>query len=144
MPEVAQLAERIVKFLLWAAGGWRLMLCGPRKLCLAIKAQYTKAGARAFDVDFMAGVYGKPMVVELRPLAEMPQAYERALLMDNRTNGYRLGFDLGASDFKKEQEVLLPKGTKFKLTNVTREGNFDATNLKNNDPPIIVVHMEEI
>ena len=51
---------------------------------------------------------------------------------------------MGASDFKKEQEVLLPKGTKFKLTNVTREGNFDANNLKNNDPPIIVVHMEEI
>jgi predicted NBD/HSP70 family sugar kinase len=99
-PEVLQLAERIVKFLLWAAGGWRLMLCGPRKLCLAIKQQYTKGGARAFDVDFMAHVYGKPMVVELRPLAEMPQAYERALLMDNRTNGCRLGFDLGASDFK--------------------------------------------
>ena len=99
-PEVLQLAERIVKFLLWAAGGWRLMLCGPRKLCMSIKQQYTKGGARAFDVAFMANVYGKPMVVELRPLAEMPQAYERALLMDNRTNGCRLGFDLGASDFK--------------------------------------------
>jgi hypothetical protein len=51
---------------------------------------------------------------------------------------------MGASDFKKEQEVLLPKGAKFRLSNVTREGNFDAHNLKNNDPPIIVVHMEEI
>ncbi len=98
--EVLLLAERIVKFLLWAAGGWRLMLCGPRKLCMAIKQQYTKNGARAFDAEFMAGVYGEPMVVELRPLAEMPQAYERALLMDNRTNGNRLGFDLGASDLK--------------------------------------------
>ena len=29
LPEVAQLAERIVKFLLWASGGWRLMLAGP-------------------------------------------------------------------------------------------------------------------
>ena len=99
-PEVLQLAERIVKFLLWAAGGWRLMLCGPRKICLSIKHQYTKSGARAFDVNFMEGVYGRPMVVEMRPLAEMPQGYERALLMDNRTNGCRLGFDLGASDFK--------------------------------------------
>jgi predicted NBD/HSP70 family sugar kinase len=99
-PEVHLLAERIVKFLLWANGGWRLMLSGPRKLCVAIKHQYTAHGARAFDVNFMTGVYGKPLVVELRPLAEMPQAYERALLMDNRTNGCRLGFDLGASDFK--------------------------------------------
>jgi predicted NBD/HSP70 family sugar kinase len=100
LAEVLQLAERIVKFLLWSSGGWRLMLAGPRKLCLAIKQQYTAAGARAFDVAFMEGVYGRPMKVELRSLSEMPQAYERALLMDNRTNGCRLGFDLGASDFK--------------------------------------------
>jgi len=99
-PEVLQLAERIVKFLLWSSGGWRLMLSGPRKLCLAIKQQYSRNGARSFDVNFMASVYGRPLEVELRPLAEMPQAYERALLMDNRTNGCRLGFDLGASDFK--------------------------------------------
>jgi hypothetical protein len=98
--EVAQLAERVVKFMLWANGGWRLMLSGPRKLCLAIKQAYSKAGARAFDVTFMEGVYGKPLSVEIRPLAEMPQPYERELLMDNRTNGCRLGFDLGASDFK--------------------------------------------
>ena len=100
MPEVIQLAERIVKFLLWASGGWHLMLSGPRKLCLGIKRQYAATGARAFDVKFMEGVYGRPLEVELRTLAEMPQAYERALLMDNRTNGCRLGFDLGASDFK--------------------------------------------
>lgn len=76
------------------------MLSGPRKLCLAIKQQYAATGNRAFDVKFMEGVYGRPMQVELRTFAEMPQAYERALLMDNRTNGCRLGFDLGASDFK--------------------------------------------
>ncbi len=99
-PEVALLAERVVKFMLWAHGGWRLMLAGPRKLCLAIKQQYAKTGARAFDAAFMAGVYGKPMAVEIRPLNQMPQAYERELLMDNRSNGCRLGFDLGASDFK--------------------------------------------
>jgi predicted NBD/HSP70 family sugar kinase len=99
-PDVVQLAERIVKFLLWSSGGWRLMLAGPRKLCEALKAQYARGGARAFDVAFMEGVYGCPMVVELRKMAEMPQTYERALLMDNRTDGCRLGFDLGASDFK--------------------------------------------
>ena len=100
LPEVAQLAERVVKFLLWANGGWRLMLSGPRKLCLSIKHQYAKNGARAFDAQFMEDVYGKPMVVELRSLAEMPQPYERELLMDSRASGCRLGFDLGASDFK--------------------------------------------
>lgn len=100
LPEVAQLAERIVKFLLWASGGWRLMLAGPSKLCRSIKQQYSKDGARKFDVDFMEKVYDRPMVVELRKLSEMPQAHERALVMDDRTNGCRIGFDLGASDFK--------------------------------------------
>lgn len=99
-PDVVRLAERVVKFMLWAHGGWRLMLAGPRKLCLAIKQQYAKTGARAFDATFMESVYGRPMTVELRSLAEMPQPYERELLIDNRTNGCRLGFDLGASDFK--------------------------------------------
>lgn len=98
--EVARLAERVVKFLLWANGGWRLMLAGPRKLCLSIKRQYAKTGARAFDAQFMADVYGRPMAVEFRTLAEMPQPYERELLIDSRTSGCRLGFDLGASDFK--------------------------------------------
>lgn len=98
--EVALLAERVVKFMLWAHGGWRLMLAGPRKLCQSIKQQYAKTGARAFDATFMEGVYGKPMTVEFRPLHQMPHPYERELLMDNRTNGCRLGFDLGASDFK--------------------------------------------
>ena len=99
-PDVTLLAERIVKFLLWSSGGWKLMLAGPRKLCETLRQQYTPAGARAFDVAFMEGVYGRPMVVELRKMAEMPQTYERALLMDNRMDGCRLGFDLGASDFK--------------------------------------------
>lgn len=99
-PDVMLLAERVVKFMLWAHGGWRLMLSGPRKLCHAIKQNYTPGGARAFDVNFMQGVYGRPMKVEIRSFAEMPQPYERELLIDNRTNGCRLGFDLGASDFK--------------------------------------------
>jgi len=98
--EAALLAERVVKFMLWANGGWRLMLSGPRKLCHAIKQAYSKTGARAFDAAFMERVYGRPMIVENRSLEEMPQPYERELLMDKRTNGCRLGFDLGASDFK--------------------------------------------
>jgi predicted NBD/HSP70 family sugar kinase len=99
-PEVVQLAERIVKFLLWSSGGWKLMLAGPRKLCQLLKQPYAAGGERAFDVKFMEGVYRRPLVVEYRKMAEMPQTYERALLMDNRVGGCRLGFDLGASDFK--------------------------------------------
>ena len=100
LAEVMQLIERIVKFLIWSSGGWRLMLAGPRKLCQTLKSQYAADGARAFDAAFMESVYGHPVVVEIRKIAEMPQVYERAVLMDNRMSGCRLGFDLGASDFK--------------------------------------------
>jgi len=99
-PEVIYLAERILKFLLWSNGGWRVMLSGPRKICQILKSTYSAKGARRFDFNFMAEVYGKKMVVEIRPLNEMPQTHERALMMDNRTGGCRLGFELGVSDFK--------------------------------------------
>lgn len=99
-PEVAMFAERVVKFLLWSAGGWRLMLAGPEKLCETIKKQYTKNGRRKFDVKFMESVYGQPLAVERRPLSKMPQARDRSLQIDSRSDGCRLGFDLGASDFK--------------------------------------------
>lgn len=99
-PEIVQLAERIVKFILWSAGGWRLMLSGPRSICNAIKTAYSKDGARKFDVNFMEGVYGHPVVVEFLPLDKMPKARDRGLKMTHKVDGCRLGFDLGASDFK--------------------------------------------
>jgi len=99
-PEVIYLAERILKFLLWSNGGWRVMLSGPRKICQALKSAYSVKGVRKFDCEFMSDVYGRNMVVEVLPLNEMPQSHERALMMDKRTRGNRLGFDLGANDFK--------------------------------------------
>lgn len=99
-PEVALLAERIVKFLLWSSGGWHIMLSGPEKLCRSIKRNYTLKGARKFDVDFMQTVYGKKFKVDIVDRKALPEAHERDLKIDQRTNGCRIGFDLGASDFK--------------------------------------------
>lgn len=100
LPEVKVLAERITKFLLWSAGGWRLRLSGPSVLCNHIKKQYTPKGTRKFDVEFMQRVYGQPMVVEVVEGSQMPKNRDRALKAENRIDGCRLGFDLGASDFK--------------------------------------------
>ncbi|MBQ7188846.1 MAG: ROK family protein [Kiritimatiellae bacterium] len=112
-PEVQQLCERIVKFLLWSSGGWKIMISGPRKICAKIKADYTLGGTRDFDVQFMSKVYKKPLVVQIKALSQLPQTYERALLVDTKNNGYRIGFDLGASDFKisalKKGKVVFSK-----------------------------------
>jgi predicted NBD/HSP70 family sugar kinase len=99
-PEVLQLAERIVKFMLWSSGGWKIMVSGPSKLCQYVKKAYSAGGPRNFDLGFMQIVYGKKLTVKVIKPQDMPQPYERTLLIDNRTNGCRLGFDLGASDFK--------------------------------------------
>ncbi len=97
---VFRLAERVVKFLLWAGGGWKLSLAGPGWLCRRIAAEYTATGGRAFDVDFMRRVYGHSMEVVFRRMEEMPQAKDAALTAGGHLDGCRLGFDLGASDYK--------------------------------------------
>ena len=100
MPGVAHLVERIVKFVLWSAGGWKLYLSGPDEIVQPIAKAYTKTGARAFDYGFFNDLYGRPIEVEILPLRKMPVTKEREVLVKNNVNGNRIGFDLGASDFK--------------------------------------------
>ena len=107
---VVHTVERCVKFLLWSAGGWKLWLAGPDEIVKPVAAAYTKDGARKFDWEFMSDLYGRQMTVEIVPLGKMPQEHERNIVIKNNTNGNRIGFDLGASDFKisalKEGEVV--------------------------------------
>jgi hypothetical protein len=42
-------AERVVKFLLWARGGWKVSVAGPREVAEHLRAAYAEGGARAFD-----------------------------------------------------------------------------------------------
>ena len=100
MPGVKHLVERVVKFVLWSAGGWKLFLSGPDAIVKPIARAYTKKGARAFDWAFFKDLYGRDMKVEIVPLAKMPEMHEREVVVKNNTNGCRIGFDLGASDFK--------------------------------------------
>ena len=47
-----------------------------------------------------AKIYGRPMVVESRALAEMPGGFEIATPLGRHVDGCRIGFDLGGSDRK--------------------------------------------
>ena len=51
--------ERIVKFLLWARGGWRIHFGGPRSIGEKIQQCYSKTGARAFDAEPVRGTLNK-------------------------------------------------------------------------------------
>jgi predicted NBD/HSP70 family sugar kinase len=93
--------ERLVKFLLWQKGGYRVLIGGSREIADAIAQIYSPTGERAFDFEFMGDkIYGEPMTVEFRELADMPASKETAKELGRNLDGCRIGFDLGGSDRK--------------------------------------------
>jgi len=93
--------ERLVKFLLWQRGGYRLYLGGPRKIGEAIRACYSAEGERKFDAQFMGEqVYEKAFTVIPCQPEDVPPGCETGKLLGRHLNGCRIGFDLGASDRK--------------------------------------------
>ncbi|MGQ9780465.1 MAG: ROK family protein [Bacillota bacterium] len=92
--------ERLVKFLLWQKGGWRLVVGGPAAIGNALAAIYSPGGERSFDAAFMSRVYERPFTVETTDLDRMPAEREWASPLGGHLEGCRIGFDLGASDRK--------------------------------------------
>jgi predicted NBD/HSP70 family sugar kinase len=95
-----RLVERAVKFLLWSRGGWRIHFQGPAAIGRSLKAAYAATGARAFDARTMAGVYERPFEVALDSPATFPEPREAVRYPGGYLDGCRIGFDLGASDYK--------------------------------------------
>ena len=109
-------ADRMVKSMLWLYGGWKVYISGDRDIYERIRAAYAPDGSRAFDEDFMSGVYERPFEVvfcdELPAEKSNPQAIGRHLG----------GCDAGGSDRKvsavidgesvfSEEVVWFPKTT---------------------------------
>jgi predicted NBD/HSP70 family sugar kinase len=91
-------AERLLKFLLWQKGGFRVTVDGPAALADSLRRVYSPTGARAFDHQFMGeSVYGREFTVEHGRCGE---ERETAAPLGRHLDGYRIGFDLGASDRK--------------------------------------------
>jgi predicted NBD/HSP70 family sugar kinase len=93
--------ERLLKFLLWQKGGWRVTIAGQPRIADRLGAVYAPTGARAFDHEFMGErVYGRPMTVESAAYDAAPPERETAAPLGRHLEGCRIGFDLGASDRK--------------------------------------------
>ena len=95
-----RVVERAVKFLLWSRGGWRIHFQGPAAVGRRLKADYAETGARAFDARTMGAVYERPFEVALHSAATFPEAREAVHFPGGYLDGFRIGFDLGASDYK--------------------------------------------
>ncbi|HEX7654999.1 MAG TPA: ROK family protein [Verrucomicrobiae bacterium] len=93
-------AERLVKFLLWAWGGGKLFLGGPKDLCERLARIYAPRGARRFDHQIMSTAYGRPFQVVVTTPDRVPATRAAQTAVGGHLRGCRIGFDLGASDYK--------------------------------------------
>lgn len=94
-------AERIVKFLLWQRGGYKVYVGGPRFIGEHIQKVYASDGERRFDYYFMGEqVYEQTFTVVPCHPSEAPAEREAGKELGRHLDGCRIGFDLGASDRK--------------------------------------------
>ena len=92
--------ERIVKFLLWQRGGWKVYVGGPAEIGKFVQSVYSPTGARKFDAGFMGNVYEHAFEVVVTTADAVPSARESSVPLGRHLDGCRVGFDLGASDRK--------------------------------------------
>lgn len=105
LPATLMYVERVVKFLLWQRGGWRVYVGGPAAIGEHIKAVYSPTGVRKFDVEFMGGVYEHLFEVVAARAENVPDARETTISLGRHLDGCRVGFDLGASDRKSSAVI---------------------------------------
>jgi len=104
-PACLHYVERIVKFLLWQHGGWKLTVGGPKEVGEHIRSTYSPSAPRAFDYEFMSRVYEKPFTVVITTPEAVPEARENPIALGRHLDGCRVGFDLGASDRKSSAVI---------------------------------------
>ncbi len=92
--------ERYMKFLLWSIGGFRVYLCGCDEIAAQLTKIYSPEGERAFDCDFFAKLYERPLEILTCSMDACPAANEVPQPMGGHTDGCRIGFDAGGSDRK--------------------------------------------
>ena len=94
-------AERLFKFLLWQRGGCRAYVGGPQAIGETIRRCYAPGGRREFDFHFMGqDVYGQTFAVIVCDPDQVPAERESGQSLGRHLDGFRIGFDLGASDWK--------------------------------------------
>ena len=94
--------ERLVKFLLWSYGGYRVHVSAPKDMVDRLREHYVNTERGQFDARLMGKlIYEKPFeIVWAETPADLPPAKEQAMSLGRHLDGCRIGFDLGASDRK--------------------------------------------
>ncbi|MBP9899945.1 MAG: ROK family protein [Verrucomicrobia bacterium] len=91
--------ERIVKFLLWSRGGWRIYFDGPAAIAARLTAHYHDDATGRFDSD-MVGTKMFDHPLEVVNTHNLPPERSQSKPLGRHLDGCRIGFDLGGSDRK--------------------------------------------
>ena len=108
--------ERLLKFLLWSRGGYRIYMTGPEELARELQRHYAESPTGKFDAQIMGDkIYEKPFEVRRVAPEQVPPAREITAPLGKHLEGCRIGFDLGASDRKvaavKDGETIFSEET---------------------------------
>ena len=110
----AYYVDRLVKFLLWSWGGFKVSICGDDNVAAAIRAAYSEGGSRAFDKGFMEQVYETEFIVESLPYDKKPEAVQRAESIGRHLDGGRIGFDAGPQGVRRAgRRAHLQRGSRM-------------------------------
>jgi predicted NBD/HSP70 family sugar kinase len=91
--------ERLVKFLLWAWGGWRIHFDGPAALGAQLTRHFRETATGKFDSQII-GEKIFDHVIEVVVTRELPPERSATKPLGRHLDGCRIGFDLGGSDRK--------------------------------------------
>ncbi len=91
--------ERILKFLLWSRGGWRIYFDGPAAIAAQLRAHYRTGATGQFDAKMVGEkMFDHPL--EIVNTGEIPAERSQSQPLGRHLDGCRIGFDLGGSDRK--------------------------------------------
>jgi predicted NBD/HSP70 family sugar kinase len=91
--------ERLVKFLLWSRGGWRIYVDGPASIAGHLAAHYRDTPTGRFDSHLVGErMFDQPIAVV--HTADLPPEHSETRPLGRHLEGCRIGFDLGGSDRK--------------------------------------------
>ena len=90
--------DRLVKFILWMKGGFRIYVSGDEMIYNYLCSIYCAGGKQDFDWDYMANVFEHPFEVLL--VDQVPESKDAPQKIGGHFEGCRIGFDAGGSDRK--------------------------------------------
>ncbi|CAE7496181.1 unnamed protein product, partial [Symbiodinium microadriaticum] len=128
------LAGVLIQEQIWQRSAQSMMLCGPAKICEALKKEFSVGGTYEFEVKSMPNVCGTPdsafSVSIVASTAALPAAKDTPQVCGKDASGCRLAFDLGKSDIKtvavKDNQVVYSKETEWDVTNADPDYHYKA------------------